>query len=276
MSNNRKFLTLALIGKTNVGKSTIFNQMVGKHLSAVTHKRNTTINLIYGLTTKSNKQIVLIDTPGLEKNIGNKLYQKKINEVTNMVDVAAFVSTAKNYTQADQLIFELLVASSAPLVSIITKIDRLNSKDALLDIISKRFQNNLTIPTIPYNCHVKNATDDIVTSLNPFYQEVSEFPYPTPRELNQSPLLIENMLREQLLLFLHEEIPYNLRPKIESIDTTQEEITINLRIIAQRKSIIPIVVGKNASKIKLIGIKLRKRLTTIFKKKTSVFIKVSC
>lgn len=268
----KQYATIALVGKTNVGKSTIFNQLVGKHISAVTHKHNTTADVIYGLAMQESCQLTMLDTPGLEKNLSTPLGLRRLSSVLQTIDICAFVSTATSYTSVDKRIYDFLYDQNTLIVSIITKIDRLKKYSALFDIIKERFSNESEV--IPYNANSTKSKKTIFNALRPYCQAVEEFPYQQDHKFDQTNTLTQNMIREQLLTYLHMEIPYDIKCIIDSHIETPHSITIHIRLAVPRSSMVPIVIGKKGSKLKKIGTKLRHALGKIFEKKVSVFLSV--
>ncbi len=265
---------IAVVGETNAGKSTLINALVGKRVSIVSRKVQTTRFNIRGILTEGETQLVFVDTPGIfsPKNARDKAMIRQAFESLNDTDaVLLLVDASRPISKQTEKLFKRLQNTTAPIFLALNKVDKVHPKEKLFTIAQElsqkaKFKNIFMIDSL----HQK-GTDIIVEEISKclpkspfFYDGKTKTDLPLP-------LIISEMVREQIYSFIHEEIPYGITVKTETItDTDKKEI--NAVIYVARESYKKIVVGNNGSKIKMIGQKARENLEKLLDEKLRLFL----
>ena len=252
---------VTLIGRTNVGKSTLLNLLVGEKVAAIANKVQTTRTAIRGIVNRENSQIIFTDTPGIHKP------KHKLNETMNETsfasipdaDVLLFLieATSEDIGKGDQLILEKIKESKRKTILIINKID-LVKRDTLLnliDIYSKEYNFEAVIPISATNSKYREVIlDEIEKNLKegPAYYDIEEYTDQTMRQL------AEETIREKALKLLQDEVPHGIYVEVEKMKLRKnkkgEEIyDIEAIIYCLRESHKGIIIGKNGEMLKRIG-----------------------
>lgn len=269
MSEKFKSGFVSIIGRTNVGKSTIINALVGEKVAAVANKVQTTRTAIRAIVNRENSQIIFIDTPGIHKP-KSKLSETMIDTAFNFigdVDVILFVidGTSKEIGRGDTKILEKIKEAKRKTILIINKIDMIKEKQDLLkliDLYQKEYNFQAVIPVSALKKeNVEIILDEIEKNLKegPAYYDVEEYTDQTSRQL------VEEIVREKALKFLDDEVPHGLYVETEKMKfrkTKEKEgiYDIELTIYCLRNSHKGIIIGKNGSMLKKIGTYARKEL----------------
>ncbi|MBT8059545.1 MAG: GTPase Era [Xanthomonadales bacterium] len=271
---------VALIGRPNVGKSTLLNRILGQKLSIVTAKPQTTRQRIAGIKTTGQGQVVYIDTPGIHlaaKRALNRYMNRIAQAALHDVDLVLFMIEADRWTRQDEHVARSLEDVSAPVILVVNKIDRVPDKSRLLgflrdEVDSQRFQDVLLVAA-----KTGDGVDDlegrVLQSLpfsRPFYDEDQW----TDRSER---FLAAELIREQLMLRLHQELPYSLTVEIEEFKRTQGILRIGAIIWVERNSQKQIVIGKGGNVLKQVGSHSRRALEELFEEKVFLrsWVKVS-
>ena len=278
-----KFGYIGVIGKTNAGKSTLINLIVGNKVAIVSPKTQTTRNNILGIITKfsetENYQLVFVDTPGIHKSQNNldKQMNKNLRTAISSVDIILYVlDSSKNITQ-DELEY-IKNLNKIPLILVINKIDKI-SKLKLIETINL-FKNNSNINSIIPFSSTKNINLNILLSeilkLLPI-SNVLNFIFNEDEYTDQSlKFLISEIIREKTLYLLHEEIPHGIAVSIKEFKENEKIVEISADIICEKQSHKNIIIGKNGSKIKEISSKARLDIEDLLQKKVmlTTYVKV--
>lgn len=258
----------AVIGRPNVGKSTIMNEMLGQKLSITSHKPQTTRHRIHGIYTTPERQIVYVDTPGMhlggEKSI-NDYMNRTANSAFADVDVILFVVEAGRWTKEDAAVAKKLEGIDTPVVVLMNKIDNYKNKEDLFPFMQTVGENVKMDTLIPISAYKKNGLDLVkkeVLKYLPHQEKIFPEEYVTDRSQR---FLAAEIIREKLMRTLGEEVPYGSTVEIEQFKYDQEEDRwfINALILVERKGQKQIVIGKNGAVIKEMGIQARKDLITL-------------
>ena len=276
---------VSIIGRTNVGKSTIINSLVGEKVAAVANKVQTTRTAIRGVVNRENSQIIFIDTPGIHKP-KSKLSETMLDTAFNFigdVDVVLFVvdATSQEIGRGDSRILEKIKESKRKTILVINKIDMLKEKEELLkliDLYQKEYEFTAVIPVSAYKKeNIEVILDEIEKNLKegPAYYDVEEYTDQTSRQL------VEEVIREKALKFLDDEVPHGLYIETEKMKfrkTSQKEeiYDVEATIYCLRNSHKGIIIGKNGSMLKKIGTYARKDLENMLGTKVNlkVWVKV--
>lgn len=256
---------IAVIGRPNVGKSTIMNGLLGQKLSITSPKPQTTRHRIHGIHTTDQAQMVFVDTPGMHLG-GDKSINRYMNRAANSafadVDVILFVVEAGRWSQEDQAVAEKCVKSDVPIIVLVNKIDKFKNKELLfpyLQRVAEKLDFEAMIPVSAYN---KSGFDAIVTEIKKHLpHQPAFFPedYITDRSTR---FLAAEIVREKLMRTLGEEVPYGATVEIEQFqfDEAENRWHINALILVERPGQKQIVIGKSGEQIKQMGIQARKDL----------------
>lgn len=263
--SNYKSGFAAVIGRPNVGKSTIMNELLGQKLSITSHKPQTTRHRIHGIHTTDHFQIVYVDTPGM--HLGG---QKSINTYMNRtaqsafddVDVILFVVEAGRWTKEDQAVAKKLEYADVPVIVLVNKVDKFKDKEALFPYIQQLSDEVKMETLIPISAFKKIGLDTIQKELlKRFHKQPPIFPedYVTDRSTR---FLAAEIIREKLMRTLGDEVPYGSTVEIEKFTYEEEEgrWVINALILVERPGQKRIVIGNKGDLIKTMGTQARKDL----------------
>lgn len=247
---------VAVIGRPNVGKSTLINAVMGRKVSIVTSKPQTTRHRILAVHTADDAQIVFVDTPGLHRNAGkamNKLMNRTAANALADADVILFVTDATRWTTEDDDVLHRLKTARAPIVAVLNKVDRVHPREALLDTLALMSARHDFAEIVPVSALKHDNLDALIALLPPFLPESPPL-FPEDMHTDRSrEFHAAEVVREKLTLMLHQELPYGLTVQVERYLEEEKGITINAIIWVERDSQKGIVVGKNGSTLKRVG-----------------------
>jgi len=255
--------TVAIVGRPNVGKSTLVNALVGFRLSIVAPKPQTTRHRILGVRTTDKHQLVLLDTPGLHEAGGraiNRLLNRTARGALEEADVIALVIESGGWREADQAVLKLAAASGRPLVLVLNKIDRLPRKDDLLPLfeeMAKRHAFSAMVPVVANKGDGVDALANTLAGLLPNAEPLFAADELTDRSER---FLVTERIREQLVRQLHQELPYATTVEVERFKREGHRYRIDAVIWVERDSQKAIVIGDGGARIKEIGTKARRDL----------------
>jgi len=258
---------VAVVGRPNVGKSTLINAVMGTKVSIVTAKPQTTRHRILAVYTTEDVQIVFVDTPGLHRKAGkamNRMMNRTAANALADAELVLFVSEAGRWTDEDSDVIRRLKNVSAPVVAVLNKVDLVHPKEKLLVAISAMSERHEFADILPVSAKKHDYLDTLV-SLIPGYLPESPQLFPSDMQTDRSSeFQAAEIIREKLTLSLHQEIPYGLTVQIEKYETDADRTTINAIIWVERDSQKGIVVGKGGSVLKRVGqaarVELKQRL----------------
>jgi GTP-binding protein Era len=258
---------VAVVGRPNVGKSTLINAVMGTKVSIVTAKPQTTRHRILAIYTTEDVQIVFVDTPGLHRKAGkamNRMMNRTAANALADAELVLFVSEAGRWTDEDSDVIRRLKNVSAPVVAVLNKVDLVHPKEKLLVAISAMSERHEFADILPVSAKKHDNLDTLV-SLIPGYLPESPQLFPSDMQTDRSSeFQAAEIIREKLTLSLHQEIPYGLTVQIEKYETDADRTTINAIIWVERDSQKGIVVGKGGSVLKRVGqaarVELKQRL----------------
>ncbi len=247
---------VAVIGRPNVGKSTLINAVMGRKVSIVTAKPQTTRHRILAVHTGDAAQIVFVDTPGLHRKAGkamNKLMNRTAANALADADVILFVSDATHWTSSDDDVLRRLKKARAPVVAVLNKVDRVHPKETLLDTIALMTARHDFAEIVPLSALKHDNLDHLMAMLPAFLPESPPL-FPEDMHTDRSPdFHAAEIIREKLTLMLHQELPYGLTVQVERYLEEDDGIAINAMIWVERDSQKGIVVGKGGQVLKRVG-----------------------
>ena len=269
---------VGLIGRPNVGKSTLMNSILGKKIAITSNKPQTTRNIIQGIYNEEDTQIIFVDTPGIHKpksKLGKFLNEEAYFSI-NDVDVILFIVDVKeDLGKGDLFIIDLFKEINTPIILVLNKIDKLPKEEILLKIDEYKDLYNFC-EIVPVSALKKDNVDRLVTVIKKYLKDnIRYFPTDT---YTSSPITftISELIREKIYELTDEEIPHSVTTLIENIEETDEVVSINALIIVDRENLKKIIIGKQGSMIKEIGTKARIDIETLLGKKVylELFVKV--
>ncbi len=263
-----------IIGRPNVGKSTLMNALVGERMSIITNKPQTTRHRIIGIVSDEDYQVVFSDTPGIIRDPSYKMHEamnRFVNTTFEDADIMLFVTESdEDYTDDDPIIFKLNKIN-VPLFLVINKTDKTPPERVaeLITIWNKRVPFTETIPTSALN---KTNTEKLFDLI---LKNIPEGPVYYPKDqLTDKPerFFVSEIIREKILLLYKQEVPYSCEVLIESFKETETNrgepmVRISALIYVARKTQKAIIIGKAGSAIKKLGTEARKSIETFLEKK---------
>ena len=267
MTENYKSGFISVVGRPNVGKSTLINTILKSKVSIVTRKPQTTRHRILGIYTQLNFQAIFIDTPGLHRKaekMMNKMMNKTATSALMDADLNLFVCEARSWTEEDQDVLDRIQKSTVPAIVLLNKIDQVHPKEILLEKLAKMSARYGFEEVIPITARRRDSLK-VLIDLLPKYLPLSPQLFSGKTITDRSPLFTASeAIREKLILELRQEIPYGLTVEIENYEDTKKSILIQAIIWVERETQKGIVVGKNGSLLKRVGtaarIDLKERL----------------
>lgn len=263
MTNKHVSGFVAIIGRPNVGKSTLINALMGEKIAIMSPKPQTTRHRIMGVLTKENYQIIFVDTPGLHK--GKDLLNKTIDKVAvsaiSDVDLILYVVDRKKDDAQDHVINYFKQAKSK-VVLVINKIDTLPSKAAIDEIIVSYLDSYPFLGVIPISAKEHTYLNKIEEIIVPLLDEGPRF-FPEEMKTDQSEeKLMSELIREKILYHTEQEVPHAVAVVIESLAENQELNTLDVSalIVVERTTQKQILIGKGGEKMKKIGMEARKEI----------------
>jgi len=261
---------VAIVGRANVGKSTLFNALLNEQLSIATHKPQTTRHNIRGILSLESSQLVLVDTPGIQ--LGNKRLINKVlisNALTCLqeVDVILMVVEMGRWEEEDDYLLKQIKQIKCPVVLAINKVDRIKDKSALFPILEdakSRYEFEDIVPISALHDKSMNMLTKILC------RQVPESVFLFPKDVSwdrDDAFVISEIVRGAAITQLHKELPYAIYTEVENLPFDEELVSIDVIIWVEKDSQKPIVIGKKGVKLKAIGEQARKRLERVFGKK---------
>lgn len=247
---------VAVVGRPNVGKSTLINAVIGKKVSIVTDKPQTTRHRILAVLNTASSQIVFVDTPGLHRNAGkamNRLMNRTAANALADADLVLFVSEATRWTDEDSDVLQRLRRCNAPVIALLNKVDRVHPKDRLLEAIAAMAQRYEFAQILPISARKQDNLDALLEVIPGFLPESPPL-FPDDMQTDRgAEFHAAEVIREKLTTMLHKEVPYGLTVQIEQYELDGERLTINAIIWVERDSQKGIVVGKGGKVLKTVG-----------------------
>lgn len=270
---------IAIIGKPNVGKSTLLNFILGQKLSITSSKPQTTRHQLLGIKTTKFVQFLYVDTPGIHGNSKkaiNRYMNRAARSIINDVDVVILVLDRTTLTADDELALESLASTRAKVIVVINKIDKESRKSALLphiETLSKRLPGTEVIPVSAKTGHNIDVLESMVEKNLPFEQ----YYFPEDQVTDRSErFLVAELIREKMMINLGEELPYELTIQIERFADSGKSIHIDALTLVEREGQKGIIVGKQGARLKKISTEARLDIERLLNRKVmlKIWVKV--
>lgn len=263
---------VSIVGRPNVGKSTLLNKLIGQKVSITSRKPQTTRQQILGIKTEGTTQIIFIDTPGLHHaddsgRAINRYMNRAAKSAFSGVDVIVFVVDAKRWTEADDRVIEALQYCELPVILAINKIDKIDSKTALLPFIESVSQKMTFTQVVPISAKTIQQLDRLEACICEYLPEGVHH-YPEDQITDRTDrFLAAELVREKIMRQLGDELPYQVAVEIEAFEQKGKILHISALILVERDGQKAIVIGDKGERLRLIGQEARLDMEKAFESK---------
>lgn len=268
---------VAVIGRTNVGKSTLVNLLIGQKINIVSHKQQTTRTNILGIITEKNNQIIFIDTPGIHrsKNVLDKFMNRSIKSAREGADIVLYLVDATKEISAEEFNYLGKLTEKTFVLIVVNKIDIAKEEKMMAEVLKLNNLKNCEI--IPISAKKNKNIDRLKEIIVKNLPDVDVFPFEDDDITDKSiAFLCEEIVREKVLLFTNQEIPHGVMCKVISFKEKKNITEIDIDIICEKQSHKGIIIGKQGRSLKRIGSSARIDMEKLLKKKVmlKLFVKV--
>lgn len=269
---------IAIVGRPNVGKSTLLNHLVGEKISIVSRKAQTTRHRIMGILTKPDAQYVFVDTPGFQTRFSNALNRAMNRGVTQTladVDVVFFVIEAGRFDAKDEAVLRLL-PEAVPVILVVNKTDQIKDKSSLLPFLARVAEKREFAAVVPVSAVKGRQTDDLLEEARKHLPH-EELLFPEDELTDKSErFLASEYIREKLFRLLGDELPYAVTVEIEKFEVEGKLRRIYAAIVVDKESHKAMVIGKGGEALKRIASEARQDMERLFDGKVylEVWVKV--
>ena len=252
--------TVAIVGRPNVGKSTLMNHLIGQKLSITSRKAQTTRHQVMGIWTEGDMQIVFVDTPGIHtggKRALNRYLNRAASNALQDVDLIVWLLERDKWTGEDAFVEKQIRESGKPLIIALNKSDQMGDKTKLMPVAQKMQMRFPDAELIPISA-LKGYNQDVL--LEQIQKRMPSGPFMfDPEQLTDKSLrfLVAEIVREKLVRQCGDELPYRTTVEIEKFEEQPERCFIHACIFVERKSQKPILIGQQGSRLKQIGTEAR-------------------
>lgn len=251
---------VSIIGRPNVGKSTLINRLVNDHIAITSNKAGTTRNIIQGIYNDADTQIIFVDTPGIHKPINKlgKFLNKQAQSLTKDIDVILFVVDAKEgIGKGDRYIIDTLNNKEIPVFLLLNKIDSI-SKEDLIKCLNDYKDLYPFVEIIPISALKNDNLEHLITVLKKHLTDNIRYFDEGTKTSNSIYFMISEFVREKLLWKMEEEIPHSITCMTTHYEDKESIVEIVVDIIVDRDPLKKIIIGKNGTVLKNVGIEARK------------------
>lgn len=265
---------VAIVGRPNVGKSTLLNRLIGQKISIVSRKAQTTRHRVTGVLTEARNQFIFVDTPGFQtrhKNALNRAMNRTVTQVLGDVDLVLLVVECGRFGPADEQVVNLL-PEGAKVILVVNKLDQVDDKARVLAFLQKMSTVYPFAEIVPVSAERGRNTDELLKAAGPYLPEGEPVFAEDDITDRSERFLAAEFLREKLFRLLGEELPYGMAVEIEKFETEPGLRRIHAAVIVDRDAHKAIVIGKGGSRLKRIATEARVELEKLFDSK--VFLEV--
>jgi GTPase len=269
---------IAIVGRPNVGKSTLLNHLVGQKISITSRKAQTTRHRITGILTEENEQFIFVDTPGFQTKHLNTLNRGLNRVVTNSlrnVNVVLFVIETRHFDERDRQVMNLL-PPNMPVLLVINKVDNMENKSELLPFIQEVAKEREFAAIVPVSAKQNKQLDTLLNTIRPYLPEGEKI-YPEDEITDRNErFLAAELIREKIFRFTGDELPYSVSVVIEQFKMEGQLRRIHAAILVDKEAHKAMLIGKNGEKLKEIATQARLDMETLFDGKVylEVWIKI--
>lgn len=268
-----RFGFVAIVGRPNVGKSTLLNHILGFKLSITSRKPQTTRHRVLGIFTEGSLQIAFVDTPGMHANqpkAMNRVLNQTAEQALAGVDALIMLTEHTRWTDEDERVYRIVKRSNCLKIWAMNKIDQLSDKTVLLPHIQRIIADHTFDEVFPVSALKNDQLDGLVDTLGRWMPE-GPFLFDEDQLTDRSQrFLAAEIVREQIMRQLGDEIPYETTVEIESFDSQGDKVGIHALISVEREGQKAIVVGEGGYRLKQIGTEARLRLEHLLEAKVAL------
>lgn len=261
---------VSLVGRPNVGKSTLLNQLLGMKLAITSNVSGTTRNVIQGIYNDIDSQIIFVDTPGIHKpthKLGSIMNKKAYHNTEGVDVILLLIDIDKGFGRGDQFVLDKIKDKNIPVFLLLNKIDKIKNKEILLEKINQLKELYAFEEIIPISA-IKKDNVDVVISCIKNYLEEGEKIYSEDELTNVSTrFIVSELVREKILELTKEEIPHTVTCYVEHYEEEEKLVHIQVLVVVERDNIKKIIIGKNGSMLKEIGTRARADIEKFLGKK---------
>jgi GTP-binding protein Era len=263
---NTQFGFVAIVGRPNVGKSTLLNHVLGFKLSITSRKPQTTRHRILGIWTEGKIQIAFVDTPGMhtaQPKAMNRVMNQTAEQALAGVDAVVMLTDGKIWNELDERVYQKVHRSACPSYWVINKVDKLDDKNELLPHIQRVITDHVFDEVFPISALKNLNLEPLLDGLKE-QMPTGSFMYDEDQITDRSErFLASEIVREQIMRQLGDEVPYETTVEIESFERNDDRVGIRALISVERDGQKAILVGEGGGRLKQIGIEARKRLENL-------------
>lgn len=259
--------TVAIIGRPNVGKSTLLNRLIGQKLAITSHKAQTTRHAILGIKTRPDGQMLFVDTPGIHERGGsalNRYLNRAARSAIAETDLALFIVEAGRWIAEDATALEALAAAQVPVIAVVNKIDRITDKTSLLPYLQQLGERYAFRQVIPISATKGNQVETLEQRIIEALPE-GEPIFPEDQLTDRSErFFAAELVREQLMQRYGEELPYCTTVEIERFEGIEGRYIIHALIWVERPGQKGIIIGKHGEALKAVATQARLEMQKLF------------
>ncbi len=268
---------VSIVGRPNVGKSTLINNLVGSKVAIISSKPQTTRNNIQGIYHEQDTEIVFIDTPGIHKpnhKLGQYLNKQAYYSLLDSDVILFLIDASMSLGKGDQFVLDKIKEIKKPVILVINKIDKINKEDLMNKILEYKDLYDFA-DIVPISALKKDNTKELIKVIKKYLKDEIKY-YDDDQITNKSTkFLIAEIIREKVFNLTEEEVPHSVTCLVEHIEKNKNSYVINATIIVDRDSLKKIILGSKGSKIKQIGSLARKDIEQLLGSKVylDLFVK---
>ncbi len=261
---------VAIVGRPNVGKSTILNRFLAQKLSITSSKPQTTRHQVLGIKTENAHQIIFVDTPGLHKNAEkaiNRYMNRAASSAIKDVDLVLFLIDRTAWTDEDQMVLEQVQRSHLPTMLVVNKVDLLDDKTVLLPHLQELAKKGEFAAIVPLSALLQHNVEELEREIIQYLPESDHF-FPEDQITNRSQrFLAAEIVREKITRQLGDELPYSIAVEIEEFGQQDDVLHISALIFVERKGQKKILIGEKGARQRSIGTDARVDMERLFDSK---------
>lgn len=268
---------VSIIGRPNVGKSTLLNAIMNVKVAITSDKAQTTRNVIEGIYNEEDTQIVFVDTPGIHKpksNLGHLLNKQSYSQMQEVDAILFVVDASTGLGRGDQYIIDSLKNTKVPVILVLNKIDKM-SKEKLMEVINSYKDLYPFADFVPTSALDKKNIEVLIDVIKNYLTDTVRYFETDAFTTNSTSFMVSELVREKLLNETEEEIPHSITCVTTSFEEKKEIINIAVDIIVDRDAIKKIVIGKKGERLKKVGTQARRDIEQLLGKKVylELFVK---
>ena len=267
---------VSIVGRPNVGKSTLLNSIIGTKVAITSSVSGTTRNMIEGIYHGDDLQIIFVDTPGIHKpqnKLGRVLNQQAYYSLSDVDVILFLVDVTSPLGKGDKFILEKLKENNIPVILVLNKIDKITYSEILpkIDEYKDLFPFKEIVPVSAYK---KKNIDELIKTVSKYLNDDVKYYDDDPITNVSETFSISELIREKILMFTKEEVPHSVTCVVEDITCDNRTVSVVASIIVDRENLKKILIGSGGSMIKKIGINAREDIEAILNKKVYLDLRV--